>query len=165
MAKREKKTPNNNMSDAPVATNGVWEEYFNTKAFAMAPANDEFKKRLAITLIEWASKVTSALDIEDFTDSVGVPPTNYERWIKSSPELKEAHEFAKRRLAGIRLQKSQEGEWNWAACRWALPFYGDKYLEHEKQLASLKEPEKAQGGTTYVIMDKIPGSDIVPERK
>lgn len=156
MAKRKKITKHSTPLVEGAKNRTDWEEYYNTIAFQMAPANDEVRKRLAITLVEWSRKLTQALDIDDFCDDAGVNPSTYYEWIKKSPELKEAHEYAKRRLASIRLRKSQEGEWNWAACRWALPFYGEKYLEHEKTLESVKAKAETQGGANVIRIVEVP---------
>lgn len=143
MAKRKKNTHNNN-STVEVAKNQVWEEYFNTKALAMAPANDEFKKRLAFTLVEWARAQKEPAIIEDFCDDVGVPLKTYEMWINQNAELKEAHLLAKQRLASLRIKNGTKGDWNWSACRWTLSLLDPKYLSHEKDLEAVKQKPDTQ---------------------
>lgn len=142
-----------------------YDEYYNTLAYQMAPANDQFRVRVAIKLTEWAKNLQEPHTIEDFIDTQGINSDTYYEWIKRCPELKEAHAFARRRLSNLRLRKGTTGEWNWSACRWALPFLDPQYLEYEKQLESVKQADsKGSAGTTYIVVDKIPDSELVPKR-
>lgn len=168
MARKKQKTPQNSTSKSSEAKDSTWEEYYNVIAHQMAPSNSEAKKRLAITLVEWAKKITKAVDIEDFTDSVGIPIRTYYNWLPKCPELFEANEFAKRRIASVRIQGATHDGWNWSACRYVLPFFGDKYREREKEIAELtRKPDQAAvgGNEKYILIEKFPDSDMVAEKK
>lgn len=163
MAKRKAKVTNHSAAPVEAPKKDQWEEYLNLKAMQLAPANGEFKKRLAIKLVEWVDLQTEPSMIEEFCLNQGILRRTYTRWLDTCPELREAHEYAKERLAVLRIKNGTNGKWKWDACRWALPFFGAHYLQHEKDLAATKQEDKS--ADVKVTIEEIPSSSEVPNKK
>lgn len=151
MAKRTKhSTQSKLVTNKPIER----EFYYNTLAHQLAPSNGQHKIRVAHAIVEWSNNLKEPATIEDFIDTQGIHPDTFYEWIKKCPELKEAHQYAKRRVANMRLQKGTSGQWNWNACKWYLTLMEKQYLEHEKTLNAIKTDAPLAGEHKVTIVER-----------
>src|SRR5438270_779588 len=79
----------------------VFGEYFNIHTFLKHPVTLSFIERQAQDLRAWAMS-DDALLLYDFTDQVGYSPNQFYEWCDKYPVLREAHDFALRRIGARR---------------------------------------------------------------
>ena len=121
--------------------------------------------RLAQELLVWARKSEAVRATTAFAD-FSVPQATFNRWAIEFPELAESWEEVKRIFAEKRERGALEGRYNASIVLATLPLYDKEYMEHRINMATLKANEKSGSGQTVVnvSMDKMPKTDIVPEK-
>ena len=80
-----------------------WLDFLNKDAILLQPDKDMFRKRLALTLLEWAQQ-DSSLEIGDFAIEMKMRRTTLYEWAQKYPDFKEAYDFAKL-MIGVRRRK------------------------------------------------------------
>lgn len=138
----------------------VWPEW--KLNLHITPNNAE---RLAQELIIWARKTDAVRATTAYAD-FGVPEASFKRWAIQFPELGEAWDEVKKIFAEKRERGALEGRYNASIVLATLPLYDKEYMEHRINMATLKANEKSGSGQTVVnvSMDKMPKTDIVPEK-
>lgn len=144
-------------------TNEQWDEYLSTISFQMCPANNQFKDRLAIELVEW-SKSDEALILEEFYDIKGIRPNDIKRWLETHTGLQEAFERAKRVISYRREKGALRNELNPGTVHIVMPHYSKIWKDTEEWRAGLKKESDKQGDVRVVI-ESYPESSLVPDRK
>jgi len=122
-------------------------------------------KRLAHELIIWA-KQTEAVRVTTAFADFSIPQVTFNKWALQFPELAESWEEVKRIFAEKRERGALEGRYNASIVLATLPLYDKEYMDHRIQMATLKAQEKSGPGQTVVnvSMDKMPKTDVVPEK-
>lgn len=153
-----------NMTEPIPATAAGWDEYLNTYSLKMFPANDEFRERLGVELLEWARTKEDALIMEEFFDLRGIRDKDVHRWLNTSEVLREAYETAKRIIGYRREKGALKSDLNAGTVHITMPHYSKVWRETEKWRSELKK-ENEQHGNIKVMIETYPSSPIVPDKK
>lgn len=141
-----------------------WEDYICTQTFRQIPMSEAGLQHLAETLVTWAKNKDSYI-LNDFIDHYGLSPQTFYSWIKKSPMMKSAHEFAMRRIAsnreiGALTKKLEVGPFKHVQYR-----YDDAWREADEYHARLKAQEAKENNSGFIVIRDMPSSDLVPVRK
>ena len=77
------------------------EEYKDLFTFKMKPVSEAFIEKLAEEYMAWAKKEDSLI-LSDFCDERHIEPRSFYNWCQKFDSMKEAHDYAKRRIASRR---------------------------------------------------------------
>jgi hypothetical protein len=104
-----KKTIDTNTLILPLSKARSWLDFLNNDALLLQPDKDMFRKRLALTLLEWADQETS-LEIAEFAFEMKIARSTLYEWSEKYPEFKRIYDYAKlmigtRRRKGALLRK------------------------------------------------------------
>lgn len=80
-----------------------WEDFLNEDAFMLYPSKEDYKMRLAITLLEWAEK-SDGIDMAEFSVKTRTNPRSLRTWKNEHKELGQAYEMAKT-ILGVKRKK------------------------------------------------------------
>lgn len=97
----KKKPAKINIELSELSNTRTWSDFINNDSFMEFPGKDDYNKRLAFTLMQWADKPESLEMIDFMTERKMSPRTMYE-WIAKYPELKYAWDYAKLIVASRR---------------------------------------------------------------
>lgn len=170
MNKKPVKDAKNNTAEKkePKEFTRPFEEYYNVLAHQMAPANHEFKKRLAIQMTEWGKTLTRPYIIEDFYNIVGISKPTVNKWRKECPELEAAYRYTCSMLASIRILGATEKNYDVNMVRFVLPLYWDEAEKLEDKLverrakASADAAGNAPGTVTLKLVHDSANIEIKP---
>lgn len=145
-----------------------WDEYYDRYSHQMAPSNNQHKQRLAIELYEWATNITRPHILEDFWHMKGISVGVAWRWIAKYPELTAANQYAKERLASIRLMGAAEKNLDWGVVKYTLPlFWESAEILNDQEVARKIKAAEAIGQQPNVFniqVPAVPNSSLVPDR-
>lgn len=161
MAKKTNPTTENKPSEN---NRKAWKDYYCTLSFKMKPISEAGKDEIARRLKTWASN-EDAFRLDDFLDGEGIRPADYYDWIKTSKNLKEAHEFAIRRLASNRERGAAVRKYDAATIARTIGFYCPISKSEQERLAALRKTEDEIPSNVKVEIVQYPSTDMVPDKK
>lgn len=158
------KTTNHNQEPNELSTNQSWNEYLNLLSHKMEPANNDYFKRLALELTEWARKNKKAMMISQFYALRGIPESTYFMWVKDNQILKDAHEFATLLIANRREEKLIEKDPS--SLKFTMPHYSKIWRQESERRAALAAKNTTELTVNYEAQPQVlPHSAMVPNRK
>lgn len=164
----KKKITNNHSTQVDKPTKKVTyrnaEEYRDLFTFKLTPAPLSFIEKLASQLIAWARNDKDALVLEEFILNKGISKKVYYAWLPKYPILQNAHEDA---LAFLSFRREKGGltrKLDSSMIQKSMPMYCDKWRGLAEWQSKLNSDDKNQG-KIEVIIQQIPDSKIVPEKK
>jgi len=139
--------------------------YFDLQTFKMKPISPQFIDQLAEKLIVWVDSDEDALIFEEFFKLTKIYSANFYEWLEKSENLKRAHEYAKSMLAIRREKGGLKRKLDPGMVQASMPMYSKAWKEMTEWKAKLKEESAAQANNITVVIDKVPDSPIVKEKK
>jgi len=133
------KTPQDNMKPKKVQSKAVsrstedllhWTQTY-TDSYAMIdrPIPEIYIKKLALDLVEWATKSERPVRIPQFLEQRRISKSSYEKWRVAYPFLQQAHDFARMCLANRREVNALERTWDAKTALEMMPYYCDDWKE------------------------------------
>lgn len=158
-------TPQHSASPETKAKIELLDEYYNFNTFRLMPVSQSTLERLRDNAIKWAVEDKDALKIKQFLILNGITPATWTRWKDKYPEIKEAHEImltaiGNRREVGLITRKFEPG-----STMKSMVIYDEDWKNIGEWWANLGQKEGISGGQQIVVIEKVPGSPLVPERK
>lgn len=132
-----------------------WFDYTCTYSFIQKPANEAFIQRLAEDMLEWA-RTTEALKVSEFYSMKGISKRDWGRWVVKWHFLAEAVEATKIILGNRREIGGLKRQYDSGMVRASMRFYDEDWKTID---------EEQDNKETIVVMEKMPNSEIVPEKK
>ena len=126
-------------------------------SFRQVPITVAQIERIALDLIAWSDKNDSENDLEslrlsEFIDSHRLHMRTYYEWLDKFEILRDAHEYAKRRIGARRERGAIKKKYDGSFIARSIGHYLPEYREEAEFMASLKSPESAQeGGAVFNI--------------
>lgn len=139
--------------------------YFDLQSCKMKPISQNFIDLLVERLITWADTTEDALVFEEFFMLTKINSSDYYGWLPKHENLKMAHDYAKQ-VIGIRREKGGlKRKLDPGMIASSMPMYSKSWKELAEWRAKLKEESQNQGNNITVVLEKIPDSKLVPEKK
>lgn len=152
--KKEKKNPirkDEQIIDAQPVFIG---EYYNVHTRQYHPATVRFIESECVKLKQWADQEDS-INLYDYTDHQGYNPETFYDWCKKFPQLREAHQYALRRIGSRREYGAMTRKFTEGTIHRTLGYYNDIWRQETVHLAKLKE-DAAQNETKVVVIERFP---------
>jgi|HubBroStandDraft_5_1064220.scaffolds.fasta_scaffold00573_8 hypothetical protein len=133
----------------------VIEEYFSVHTMKFHPATKKFVEQEAMRLKEFADVETS-LRLSDFYDFRGYNTETFYSWCHKFPEMKAAHDYAKRRIGARRENGALFKKFDAGTVQRTLGFY-DYVFQQEVEKANaarLAVAEKSE--SRVVVIERFP---------
>ena len=149
----------------PISTPNVkqlcYGEYYNIFSGMMHPITISWVKKEADQLMAWSTLDTS-LRIYDYTDLQGYTPKTYAQLINAHPEIREANDFAIRRIASRRELGGLNRTYDSKVLSWTQGHYDPIFREQQRELAAMKD-EQLRGSMQMLVemttFPRLPGND------
>jgi hypothetical protein len=142
-----------------------WYDYMCIYTGSLKPMNAVGIDRLADDIVDWARNDDDALKLSEFYLAKGIHGQTWYAWCKRFPRLQIAHDCAKEWI-GIRREKGAlKGKLSPQVVMYTMPFYDKQWEDETVRRAALKDVNSESKSSVTVLMNPIPNSDIVPERK
>jgi len=142
-----------------------WIDYMCIYTGSLKPMNAVGIDRLADDIVDWARNDVDALILSEFYLSKGIHGRTWYDWCKRFPRLQMAHDCAKQWL-GIRREKGAlKGKYSLPMVMYTMPFYDKQWEDETVRRAALKDVNSESKSSVTVIMNPVPNSDLVPDRK
>jgi hypothetical protein len=174
--RRHKGMIDNDRSKAPIPQHStentdkpkiqVLEEYYNYDSMRLVPITNATLERLMDNGRKWARDVKDAIKLKQWTDLNGIPWCTWQEWVKKYPIAAQGAQdiliiLGNKRELGLVERKYEPG-----SIIFMMPHYDDDWGNMCKWRASLKPKEGEQkSGETFIVIEKYPESDLVPEKK
>lgn len=153
------KQKKNDKKDNCVYNRTHWQSFFE---YSIKPPSAEYLKARAAQLLEWVKNVPDAVSIEEFLSEANVPQTTWYGWLKKSPELAAAHDYAKTTIGARRERKGLEGTYNSFLVGKSSAQYLKRYEDAED-----RDAQKGKGlaqALIKVVTHNYPDSPLVPDK-
>jgi hypothetical protein len=132
-----------------------WFDYTCTYSFVQKPANEAFIRKLATDLMEWV-RTKEAFKVSEFYSDKGISKRDWANWVAKWDFLADAVDAAKIVLGNKREIGGLKKKYDSGMIRASMRFYDEDW-----KTIDVEEDNKA----TIVVMEKMPNSDAVPEKK
>ena len=131
------------------------------------PITDTFFERLAQEYTQWARDNKDVYVLDQFAIDKGIPRYSFQRWCKSKPILKKAHQEVKNIIAVRRETRMLQGVIKEKSNMYMMHRYHQDWEEADKRWSELnaKAQEKEQGGNINVVIQAAENTDVPPMRK
>lgn len=168
--KRKSKTPNLNPDEKknPVTTDVkeesvvkqlVWGEYHNFFSGMMHPVTTTWIENEAKRIMEWSMR-DDALRLYDYTDMQGYTPDTYDWLVGRHPKIKEAHDFAMRRIASRRETGAMNKIYSDKVIAWTQAHYCPIFKAQQQEAIKMKD-EQNRGLAEIIVnmseFQRLPG--------
>jgi hypothetical protein len=147
----------------PNRTYKHFDDYLNTITLQEMPISEAGVEHLAHMLIDW-SRDSKALIMNDFFDEFGVIPRKFYEWTKRAPLLKEAYEYALRRIGSNREYGALTRKFEPSMIRFKQHQYDPSWADADKYHANLKSNVFEGSGKEYIVIRESASSSLVPEK-
>lgn len=117
------------------------------------PVSQTYIQALADNLMAWADdEEEEALRLDDFVDSRRLHYSTFHQWIAKYECLKEAHAYAKRRIASRREKGALKKQYDSSLTARVIGHYCPEYNEELKKNAEIKAKSLSEsGGITGLV--------------
>jgi hypothetical protein len=146
----------------PKPENPAEYKYHEMDKTMLKPGCEKIARVLADDLLLWADQ-PDTISIDGFIIVSKMSTPRLYQMAELHPFLKQAIEDAKYRIGYRREQNALKGLYNPMIVMKTMPLYNSEYKAWYKE--SNKTIDITSGGTRFVIMDTMPSSDLVPEKK
>lgn len=103
------KIPKRNTDPNEISNSRNWMDYLDKETLQLYPGKDEWRKRLAYTMLKWAESKKS-IEVLQFCMKFRIPYRTLKEWIDKYPDIKEAYEDMKLLISCNRKVRSMEKE-------------------------------------------------------
>ena len=100
---RTKKSNDTSTKILPLTKKTDWLSFIENDAILIEPGKDMYRKRLAITMLNWAEQETS-IEIDDFAIEMRMDIDIFSEWSKKYPDFKRSYDQVKK-IIGARRRK------------------------------------------------------------
>ena len=130
----------------------------------LKPGCPQILEALEHDLLKWC-KTDDAISMDGFVSvSYLATPRLYE-YAQKHEGLKTAIEMAKHLIGQRRERFALEGKYNANVVIKTMPLYSPEYKAWVQEYQKGATAAATGGGTRYIVVDTMPNSDLVPERK
>ena len=131
------------------------------------PVSQAKINRMIEDLETWAERHPNAKAMHEFYYAHNLSKDTFTRICSKSPSLKEAKEVVQRKLGFKMWGKAVENKANFNAVKYMLHQYADDFKEADSYHANLNKKEETalSSAPQYIIVEKLPSSDLVPLKK
>ncbi len=144
------------------------QEYFmDMFTLKMKPVSYDYKLKFALEWVNVAMADEDMLTLEEFYILKGIDPRTVERWLKTCPELQQAHDFVMC-ILGVRREKGGlNHKYDSAIVRTSMAIYSVRWKDIEEWRNAMKEKIAGSGsGTIRVVeLERFADSPLVPHKK
>lgn len=143
------------------------DQYQDIITLTDVPINILILERIQKELLDWAFNNDDALKITQFFRSKGIPFSTAHRWCQLHPDFKQTYEEAMRALGDRREIGALKKKYEPTTIMRMMPLYDKSWRKVEEWRASIKqkEQEKQNNTTVQVVIEPIPDSPLVPQKK
>lgn len=161
-----KKLPRNSQDNTnlPKPAKIAYDNYRDMLTFRMKPVSDHFIDKLAQELVDWARNNEDALKLTQFFVQKGIDISNLYRWEERNETLKTAHEFALMCIGARREIGAIKKKYDAGIIASTMAHYDPSWKDLEEWRAMLRRKELEQNQTKFVVIERFPSIDSVPER-
>jgi hypothetical protein len=146
------------------AYEGAWADtYINTLSMKETAISIWGIERLSKHLVEWA-RTEDAFTLTDFFELTGIPHGTFNVWVSRYDILAVAHNTAKELIGARREKNVATGKWKDAMIRPVQGHYSHVWRSEQERQAHLEQSTSAPG-TQFVVIEKMPDTKEVPEKK
>lgn len=136
----------------------IIDEYLCLFSFKKKPISEGFIHKLCEEFCKWANRdgkdgSDESLRLDDFADEMGVNKRDIERWRLKFPNLQEAYEYAKRRIASRREIGAMKRRYESSTVLKTQGYYCDVYRTEEERRAKLQKDEERPASSFHVYLD------------
>ncbi len=128
----------------------------------LSPRSDAELDVIAHDLLFWAEKDTSIV-FDEFVAISGMATSRLYVCAERHEKLKAAIGMAKQLIGSRREKGAVEGKYSATVVMGMMPLYNQEYRDWKKE--QTKSLENLAGGERFVIVEKMPSSPLVPEKK
>lgn len=164
----KKKKPSNPSTPPETLAKTDWWEYTASAAFRFFPGKDEWRQRLIYSMYQFLeekdSKGRDPIDVMQFCRSYKIPYETLNNYVNAYPDVAKAYSDMKLYLASNRRVGAMHKELDKEAVYKDQHRYDPSWDEVNKYHAALKNDE-AQNETKVVVIERMPTSKMVPEKK
>jgi hypothetical protein len=119
--------------------------------FKRVPVSDDYLRKLAFELVSWVLKDDKALKITQFRTSRHICRKTWDTWVKRSPELQDANDFALEVIGDRREIGGLEKRFDSSIVAYTMPHYDPVWKELVAWKASLQDKERNQQAQNFII--------------
>lgn len=131
----------------------LWDLVNSDTSLMYNPSNEEWRKKLAYTLLKYASEETST-NIKSFCFEWNIPYTTMVDWIAKYPDIKKAWNEAKLRIGVRRQEKAEYKVLDAKLVALSLHTYDPEWDAINQYHAALKNQEEEKNLTLVLNMAK-----------
>ncbi len=144
------------------------QEYFTDMfTLKMKPISYDYKLKFALEWVNVAIADDDMLTLEEFYILKGIDPRTVERWLKTCPELQQAHDFVMC-VIGVRREKGAlKNKYDSGMVRTSMAMFSVRWKDLEEWRNAMKEKiaGSSAGSIRVVELDRYPDSPLVPIKK
>lgn len=130
------------------------------------PVTESFIQRLGENMVKWAREDKDALKVSQFWLLQGISSRDFYNWCEKYPHLKTSHEIAVELIGNRREICAIKKQYDAGMIHNSMPLYDKQWKELYAWKAKVKsELEAKDAGPQIVVIERVPSSDVVPERK
>lgn len=149
-----KKNTHHNSTFQGISNSRSWVDFLDKESLLLFPAKDDWRKKLAFTMIKWAEK-KSSLEIMEFCIEYKIPRRTLLEWVEKYEDIKQVYEDMKLILASHRrvgsMRRKLDGQYAYKDMHVLDP----EWKAINKYHADLKKEEDQQKHI-FVINDQKP---------
>jgi hypothetical protein len=162
------KTSNNNTNRNKTTKPGpeLWDEYYSLRSFKKEPINSAWVDKILKALRDFGDDENS-LNISDFYDQMGIPPTTYKRLMAKSEPWTEVHSYVIRRLGSRRERGALERKYDASTVKATIGWYCEVSRSEQERLSMLRlnSEGQVQGASFNLVMNAVESTGKVPKKK
>jgi hypothetical protein len=151
-------------TEAPAKPKYMYDEYYDYFTFKMRPVSDQWIDALAHELLDWATTNDNAFKITQFYHMKGIGSDDIKRWRERNKNLDVAYVRALEMLGNRREIGAIKGKLKEGIVLSSMPMYDKKWKSLAEWRAALRNKSEEEK-TVKVLLEHIPSSDIVPDKK
>lgn len=164
MTKRKKNNTNSTTQLKSFSTN-YFDEYLDMTCLRTRPVTAQWVEALGLRLMNWAANDPKAYKVSQFYLSEGICNHDFERWMEKYEFFKHAVNFAVQCIGNRRESGGLERKFDSGIVRYTMNRYDKEWKKMAEFHQKFRNPEADPvQGIRVVEIEKIPNSDIVPEK-
>jgi len=133
-----------------------YDDYMCTYSFVRKPVNSAYIEKLATEMVLWA-QTDEALKISQFWLMKGICNRDFKRWCDKHECLRDAYETVKALVGNRREMGALRKQYDSSMVRVSMKLYDEEWKGIDNEQESSKQ--------TIVVVEKMPTSYLVPEKK
>ena len=145
----------------PLTKNRSWLDFIDNDATLVFPEKDSYRKRMMLTLLEWASQ-ESSIEIEDFAFEMKLRTATLWDWAQKYPEFKDAYDYAKRMIGARRRKGALTKKFDKDVVHRDEHIYNPDRHEVNVYHNNLKKDIQNDNTTKVIVLSQLDTGELVP---